>query len=499
MRMERAEEKKCLNSPLIQISEENVYGVNRETRDDNENGFGRKKISEEVKKQLWLAGPMISVSLLQFCLQMISVMFVGHLGELALSGASVATSFATVTGFSLLMGMASALETLCGQSYGAKQYRLMGIHMQRAMLILLIASIPLAFVWANTKSLLILAHQDPQIAEEAGIYAQFMIPSLFAYGLLQCLIRFLQTQNIVFPMMLSSGITLMLHFPICWFLVFKSGLGSRGAAVANSVSYWINVVLLAAYVKFSSSCQKTWTGFSMEAFHNIVNFLRLAIPSAVMVCLEMWSFEMMVLLSGLLPNPTLETSVLSISLNTSATVWMIPFGLGGAVSTRVSNELGAGHPEAARLAVCVVFVLAITEGLVVGSVLILIRNVWGYAYSNEIQVVNYVAIMMPIIALSNFIDGLQSVLSGTARGCGWQKIGAFINLGSYYLVGIPTAIVLAFVLQVGGKGLWLGNICALVVQAISLSIVTIRTNWELEAKKATDRVYDSIIPVDRVS
>lgn len=30
--------------------------------------------------------------------------------------------------------------------------------------------------------------------------------------------------------------------------------------------------------------------------------------------LEMWSFELMVLLSGLLPNPELETSVLSIRL-----------------------------------------------------------------------------------------------------------------------------------------------------------------------------------------
>lgn len=41
--------------------------------------------------------------------------------------------------------------------------------------------------------------------------------------------------------------------------------------------------------------------------------------------------------------------------------------------------------------------------------------------------------------------------SGTARGCGWQKIGAFVNLGSYYLVGIPAAVVLAFVLHIGGK------------------------------------------------
>lgn len=81
-------------------------------------------------------------------------------------------------------------------------------------------------------------------------------------------------------------------------------------------------------------------------------------------------------------------------------------------STRVSNELGAGHPEAARLAVCVVLVMAVTEGILVGSVLILIRNVWGYAYSNEIEVVKYVASMLPILAASNFLDGLQCVLSG---------------------------------------------------------------------------------------
>ena len=83
----------------------------------------KQDIVEEVKKQLWLAGPLICVSLLQSCLQLISVMFVGHLGELALSGASMATSFASVTGFSLLVSCLShyahpyylyiSLETEC--------------------------------------------------------------------------------------------------------------------------------------------------------------------------------------------------------------------------------------------------------------------------------------------------------------------------------------------------------------------------------------------------
>lgn len=208
--------------------------------------------------------------------------------------------------------MASALDTLCGQSYGANQYHLLGIHMQRAMVTLMIVAIPLAIIWTNTRTILLFFGQDPEISTEAGNYAKLMVPCLFAYGLLQCLNRFLQTQNIVFPMMFSSAATTSLHIIVCWIMVYKSGLGSRGAAIANSISYWLNVIILSLYVKFSPSCKKTWTGFSKEAFHNIPIFLRLAIPSAVMVCLEMWSFESMVLLSGLLPNPKLETSVLSI-------------------------------------------------------------------------------------------------------------------------------------------------------------------------------------------
>ncbi|CAK7349646.1 unnamed protein product [Dovyalis caffra] len=489
--MEREEQSMSLNSPLC---EGNDAGLNEEGNRDS--CISKKEIIEEVKRQLWLAGPLIAVSLLQYCIQMIPVMFVGHLGELSLSGASMATSFTSVTGFSLLLGLASALDTFCGQSYGAKKFHMLGIHMQRAMFVLLLVSIPLAVIWANTKPILIACGQQKDIAEEAGMYARFMIPSLFAYGLLQCLVKFLQTQNIVFPMMVCSGIVTLLHIVVCWVLVFNFGLGNRGAALANSISYWINVLLLAIYVKFSSSCTKTWTGFSMEAFHDVINFMRLAIPSAVMVCLEMWSFELVVLLSGLLPNPKLETSVLSISLDTAGTVWMIPYGLSGAISTRVSNELGAGRPYVARLAVCVAIAIAVTEGILLAIVLISIRNVWGYAFSNEIQVVKYVAVILPLVATSSFLDGLQCVLSGNARGCGWQKIGAYINLGSYYLVGIPISILLAFVLHVGGKGLWLGIICALIVQVFSLATITIRTNWEQEAKKATKTVCDAIIPVD---
>ncbi|KMT13480.1 hypothetical protein BVRB_4g082590 [Beta vulgaris subsp. vulgaris] len=440
-----------------------------------------------------LAGPLMAVNFLLFSLQVISVMFVGHLGELPLAAASVATSFASVTGLSLLKGMGNALDTFCGQSYGAKQYHMLGIHKQRAMVVLLCISIPLAFIWANTGQILAFLGQDPKISVKAGIYAHYMIPSIFAYGLLQSHIGFLQAQNNVLPMMLTTGFTTLLHVLVCWLMVFKSGLGYKGAALSNAISYWINLLLLAIYVRVSPTCKETWTGFSKEAFRDIPEFLRLAVPSALMYCLEAWTFEMMVLFAGFLPNPKLETSVLSISLNTCTTLFMLPSGIGGALSTRVSNELGAGQPHSARLAVWVSTFMVGIEGISAACLLILGRNLWGYCYSTEQEVVKYVAQMMILLAVLHVLDGFQAVFSGTARGCGWQKIGAFINLGAYYLVGIPCALLLAFVYHFGGKGLWAGIIMALLVQTLLLLIITLRTNWDKEAKKAKDKLNNLMV------
>ena len=136
------------------------------------------------------------------------------------------------------LGMGSALDTFCGQSFGAKQYHMLGIHKQRAMVVLLLVSIPVAFIWSNTGYILASLGQDPEISAEAGLYAHFMIPSIFAIALLQCHIRFLQAQNTVVPMMITTGFTTLLHIFACWMLVFKSGLHLQMPSLIGSMSYY---------------------------------------------------------------------------------------------------------------------------------------------------------------------------------------------------------------------------------------------------------------------
>ncbi|PNX55460.1 MATE efflux family protein DTX1-like [Trifolium pratense] len=123
------------------------------------------------------------------------------------------------------------------------------------MLVVSIVSVLLAIIWAYTESILVVMHQGCTISKEAGLYAFYLIPSLFAYGLLQCIVKFLQTQTIVLPMVATSGIAALLHTLFYWILIFKVKFGSGGAALSTSICCWVNVLLLTLYVNFSSSCK----------------------------------------------------------------------------------------------------------------------------------------------------------------------------------------------------------------------------------------------------
>ncbi|XP_052117283.1 protein DETOXIFICATION 14-like [Arachis duranensis] len=308
--------------------------------------------------------------------------------------------------------------------------------------------------------------QDPAISHAARAYCIHLIPALFGYAVLQSLIRYFQTQSMIFPMVFTSIASLCMHVPICWFLVFKSGMGHVGAALAIGISYWINVIALGFYIQYSSACSKTKIVFSRNALLSIAEFFQYAIPSGLMFCFEWWSFELLTLLAGLLPNPQLETSVLS-------------------VCTRVSNELGAGNPKSAQGAVRVVVIIGIAEAFIVSTFFIFFRNIVGYAYSNDEAVVDYVASMVPLLCMSVSADSIMGTLSGVARGAGFQQIGAYVNLGAYYLVGVPLALFLGFH-QPKAKGLWMGMISGSCVQVIILAVVTALTDWQKEAENDGD-------------
>lgn len=179
--------------------------------------------------------------------------------------------------------MAGALETLCGQAYGAGQYYKISNYTCSAIISLLLVCVPVSLIWIFIEKILIFFGQDPLISHMAAKYSISLIPALFGYAVLQSLVRYFQSQSLIYPLLISSCSVLCLHVPICWVLVFKLELGLSGASLAIGISYWLNVLVLGIILICSSDCKETHLRFSFNCFLYIKDFILLAIPSAIMV------------------------------------------------------------------------------------------------------------------------------------------------------------------------------------------------------------------------
>lgn len=160
---------------------------------------------------------------------------------------------------------------------------MLGIYLQSSVLISTFFSIFISILWWYSESILIWLHQEPQVARMAALYLRYLIPGLFAYGSLQCMLRFLQTQTVVIPLVVCSVVPLVVHVALTYVTVHVIGLGFKGTALSGSISLWISFVMLALYVRYSDKFRYTWEGFSAEAFHQVLPCMKLAVPSAVMV------------------------------------------------------------------------------------------------------------------------------------------------------------------------------------------------------------------------
>ena len=160
---------------------------------------------------------------------------------------------------------------------------MLGIHLQASCITSLLFSIIISFLWFYTEPILLLLRQDAQISQTAALYMKFLIPSIYAYGFIQNILRFLQTQSVVRPPVLFSAIPFVIHIGITYCLVRLTPLGFKGAPIAASITLWLSFFILATYVMCAKKFEHTWQGFSAESFHYIFTNLKLSLPSAAMV------------------------------------------------------------------------------------------------------------------------------------------------------------------------------------------------------------------------
>lgn len=180
------------------------------------------------------------------------------------------------------LGMASALETLCGQAFGAQKHYMLGVYLQRSWIILFLCCVLILPLFLYTSPILKFMGQPSIVADLTGVVAMWVIPLHFCLGFLFPLQRFLQCQLKTGVIAWVSLVVLVVHVIISWLFVYVFKLGVIGTAATLSFSWWLLGLGLLIYTLFGG-CPLTWNGFSIEAFSGLWEFTKLSAASGVMI------------------------------------------------------------------------------------------------------------------------------------------------------------------------------------------------------------------------
>ncbi|CAI9756303.1 unnamed protein product [Fraxinus pennsylvanica] len=441
----------------------------------------------ESKKLWYLAGPAIFTSFCQYGLIATTLVVAGHIGTIQLAAVSVENSVIAGFPFGLLMGMSSALETYCGQAFGANQLHMLGLHMQRSWLILNIMTLAMVSLFIFATPILELLGQTTAISTAAGKFSLWMIPQQFAYAMMLPTTKFLQAQSRVMAIAVIAAAALVLHVFLSWFLMLKLGWGLVGAAMALDVAWCFIAIAQFMYI-IAGTCGQAWSGFSWKTFENLWGFVKTSVASAVMISSEIWYITVLTLFTGKLKNAEVSVDALSVCINILSWTSMVGLGFHAAISVRVSNELGSGHPRSAKFSAVVAGITSLLISFLFALILMVTTKQYPAMFSNSSEVKHLVEELTPLLGICILFTNFQYALTGVAIGAGWQVPVAFINVGCYFLIGVPLGVLMAYKFKMDIEGLWYGMLLGLCLQSCLLLWMMCVTDWNKEAYVAKERL-----------
>ncbi|ORX99244.1 MATE efflux family protein [Basidiobolus meristosporus CBS 931.73] len=434
--------------------------------------------------------PLVGSYLLQYVINLAGVMVLGRMGAEELGAATLASMFSTLTALSPGIGLATALDTLCSQAFtGAHDVTVVGVHLQRAILFMVALWGVLGFVWFNSEWIFInVMLQEPYLAKLAAVYLKWLWPGMLPVLLFESIKRFLQAQGIMNASTIILGIVTPFTFVLTYLLVLwpPTAIGFAGAPIAYSISYTLVFLLTVGYVRYING-REAWGGWSHKCLEEWDTFIRLAVPSVIVISAEFCAWELVTLATTFFGITALAAQ--SVLVTTDACLYQITLGWGVAASIRVGHYLGGNLPLHAKRAAYAATYISLVMGLYNAVLLIVFRNQWAYIFINDSDVIKLVAVITPILAACQMCDVVGSIAGGILRGQGRPSIGAFFNLMGYYVIAVPLGGVLAFTFHMGLKGLWLALCAALVILTLGQSIVGVfMADWDKIAEASQEAI-----------
>ncbi len=430
-----------------------------------------RPLSGDFRQTLRLALPLIFAELGWMSMGVVDTIMVGRLPDSAIAigatglGQSLYHMLA-IFGGGLLLGM----DTFVAQAYGRNDTK-DAQHTLVNGLVLAAALTPL---------LMIAVSFWPFLMRRFGISVELVGPmqpflSALNWGTLPLLAyfalrRYLQARDVALPITFAL-VSANLVNAIGDYALIYGHLGFRAHGIAGSgwstcfarIYMALVLALTLAWVERKRTAHEPGPRIDLARIRAL---LKLGLPASGQILLEIGAFSAATALCARL-GPV-QLSGHEIALNCAAFTFMVPLGISSAAAVRVGQNLGRKDVLGARRAGWSAILLGAGFMTCAGLVFVSLPGMIARAFSPDREVVRIGATLLLVAAAFQLFDGLQVVTTGALRGAGDTHTPMIANLIAYWLIGLPLGYVLAFRLNMGALGIWIGLCCGLMLVGSAL-------------------------------
>ena len=426
------------------------------------------------RASLALGLPLIGTQLAQMGINFVDLVMLGWLGVDDLAASVLATTLffiVLVAGF----GLAQAAMPLVAQAIGQGDSRMIRRSVRMGLWLCGIYSIAMMPVLWFAEPILLAMGQEPALAARASEYVHVVQWSVFPVLLVATLRSYLSALELMQIILWVTIVSLGLNALLNWMFIFGNFGAPRlelaGAALASLITNIAGAAIVVIYVLKVKATRKhqIFVRFfqpDWEAFGRVV---RLGIPIALSILAEVGMFSVAAIMMGWIG--TVELATHGVVLQLASISFMIPLSFSQVATVRVGHAVGRKDRLGLHRASISVFALGVGFALFAAVCFLLFPAplISIYLDNENPDAAAIIAYGVPLLALAAAFqvgDSLQVIGQASLRGMQDTKIPMFIAIFSYWAVGVPTAYIAAFLLDFGGRGIWMGLAFGLSVAAV---------------------------------
>lgn len=429
----------------------------------------------ELREMARLAAPIVAVHLGMMLQGAVDTVILGHASPVALAAGAVGNLYffnVIVIG----MGMLMSLDPIVAQAIGARDAEGMARGVQRGILLALVTAAIGVLAMMPAGAVLRALDQPEEVVTGAAAYVRWSALGVIPWQLFAAVRQTLQAMHRVAPMAAAVVVGNIVNALLAWILVFgKFGapaMGVVGAAHATWISRWL---MLGLIVWFSwRDLRPALIPWRREAFavKPFWRMTKLGAPIGLQWFAEGFAFGFSGIAVGWIGAITLAGHQITLTL--ASLTFMVPMGVAGAGAAMVGRAIGAGDLLAARRAALAALTCGVGFMAIMAAVMVAIPSVLATVFTRDTATIAVAVALIPIAGVFQIFDGTQVVSASILRGAGDTRVPMLLHTLSFWALGIPLGLLLAFPLKLGAPGLWWGLTAGLASAAV-LQLARVRS------------------------